>query len=69
MKQGHTKHCVSEMLDGQMMHKDANGQFSYLKYPYCGKMGGYNLGWPEQGTWSLSGAVGYNCAERSIRIS
>jgi hypothetical protein len=52
MNQGHTKHCVSEMLDGEMMHKGANGQFSYLKYPYCGKMGGYNLGWPEQGTWS-----------------
>jgi hypothetical protein len=43
---------VSEMLDGEMMHKGANGQFSYLKYPYCGKMGGYNLGWPEQGSWS-----------------
>lgn len=52
MNQGHTKHCVSEMLDGEMMHMGANGQFSYLKYPYCGKMGGYNLGWPEQGTWS-----------------
>jgi hypothetical protein len=52
MNQGHTKHCVSEMLDGEMMHKGANGQFSYLKYPYCGKMGGYNLGWPDQGTWS-----------------
>lgn len=52
MNVGHTKHCVSEMLDGEMMHKGANGQFSYLKYPYCGKMGGYNLRWPEQGTWS-----------------
>lgn len=52
MSLGHTKHCVSEMLDGEMKHKGANGQFSYLKYPYCGKMGGYNLGWPEQGTWS-----------------
>jgi hypothetical protein len=52
MNQGHTKHCVGEMLDGEMMHMGANGQFSYLKYPYCGKMGGYNLGWPEQGTWS-----------------
>jgi hypothetical protein len=52
MNMGHTKHCVSEMLEGEMMHKGANGQFSYLKYPYCGKMGGYNLRWPEQGTWS-----------------
>lgn len=52
MNIGHTKHCVSEMLDGEMMHQGANGQFSYLKYPFCGKMGGYNLKWPEQGTWS-----------------
>ncbi|KAH7414533.1 hypothetical protein DE146DRAFT_640610 [Phaeosphaeria sp. MPI-PUGE-AT-0046c] len=52
MNIGHTKHCVSEMLEGEMMHKGANGQFSYLKFPYCGKMGGYNLRWPDQGTWS-----------------
>jgi hypothetical protein len=52
MNQGHTKRCMSEMLDGEMMHKGANGQWSYLKYPYCGKMGGYNLEWPQQETWS-----------------
>jgi hypothetical protein len=51
LSQGHTKHCVAEMLGGDMMHAGAKGQFSYLKFPYCGKEGGYNLEWPAQGTW------------------
>jgi hypothetical protein len=52
LSQGHTKHCVDEMLGGEMMHAPGKAQFSYLKFPYCGRIGGYNLEWPKQRTWS-----------------
>lgn len=46
----HTAHCVDQLLQGDEYHKHAL-QYTYTKFPYCGKAGGYNLEWPKQGTW------------------
>jgi hypothetical protein len=50
----HTAHCVGQSLSvGQdaNYHKDLI-QFSYTKWPNCGKPGGYNLIWEKRGQWT-----------------
>jgi hypothetical protein len=50
----HTAHCVGQSLSvGQDAdyHKELI-QFSYIKWPYCGKPGGYNLIWEKRGQWT-----------------
>ncbi len=49
----HTEHCVGQILDGPEFREDEM-QFSYTKFPYCGKPGGYNIAW-KKGT----GPVGW----------
>ncbi len=51
---GHTAHCVNQSLSFSQdsnYRKDAI-QFSYIKWPNCGKPGGYNLDWHKQGQWT-----------------
>jgi hypothetical protein len=50
----HTDHCVGQSLS---VGRDADYrkdviQFSYIKWPNCGKPGGYNLIWEKQGQWT-----------------
>jgi hypothetical protein len=40
----HTEHCVEMVLKGPEFRKNA-AQLSYTKFPYCGKPGGFNVGW------------------------
>jgi hypothetical protein len=40
----HTEHCVDMALKGDDFRK-GEFQFSYTKYPYCGKPGGWAVGW------------------------
>lgn len=47
----HTGHCVGQLLHPPGFRKD-DVQLSYTKFPYCGRSGGYNLEWPDQGTWT-----------------
>lgn len=48
---GHTEHCVHQLLLPPELRKDEM-QFSYVKFPYCGRPGGYNLDWTKQGQWT-----------------
>ena len=48
---GHTEHCVHQLLLPPELRRDEI-QFSYLKFPYCGRPGGYNLQWDKQGQWT-----------------
>ncbi|KAJ4298029.1 hypothetical protein N0V90_005928 [Kalmusia sp. IMI 367209] len=50
----HTEHCMGQVLHAQAEtgFREHDIQFSYTKYPYCGKPGGYNLLWPQQGMWT-----------------
>ncbi|KAL5376117.1 hypothetical protein DPSP01_010709 [Paraphaeosphaeria sporulosa] len=52
----HTEHCMGQNLKAlaDTGFRKHDVQFSYTKFPYCGKPGGYNLEWPEQGTWTES---------------
>jgi hypothetical protein len=49
----HTEHCMGQVLqagaDPEFRKHDR--QFSYTKFPYCGRPGGYNLEWPARKTW------------------
>ncbi|KAF1978170.1 hypothetical protein BU23DRAFT_595942 [Bimuria novae-zelandiae CBS 107.79] len=49
----HTEHCMGQLLVAQADKgfREHDVQFSYTKYPYCGKPGGYNLEWPARETW------------------
>jgi hypothetical protein len=50
----HTDHCVGQSLSAGLdadFRKDVI-QFSYTKWPNCGKPGGYNLIWEKQGQWT-----------------
>ncbi|KAJ4362344.1 hypothetical protein N0V83_010437 [Neocucurbitaria cava] len=50
----HTEHCVEQSLSvgrDKDYRKDVI-QFSYTKWPYCGRPGGYNLIWAKQGEWT-----------------
>jgi hypothetical protein len=46
----HTDHCVHMLLGPPNNRWDAV-QFAFTKYPYCGKDGGYNVDWKNQGKW------------------
>jgi hypothetical protein len=52
----HTEHCMGQNLKAleSTGFRKHDVQFSYTKYPYCGRPGGYNLEWPAQGTWTDS---------------
>lgn len=46
----HTEHCIEQTLQlaqNPSWRKEAI-QLSYTKFPYCGKVGGYNVGWDQQ---------------------
>lgn len=47
----HTEHCVHQLLQPKTF-REHEIQFSYTKFPYCGRPGGYNLEWPARGTWT-----------------
>jgi hypothetical protein len=47
----HTEHCVGQLLKPHGFRKD-DIQFSYTKFPYCGKPGGFNIEWETQGEWT-----------------
>lgn len=46
----HTSHCVDMLLGPSKNRWDAI-QFAFIKYPYCGKDGGYNVEWSRLGEW------------------
>jgi hypothetical protein len=46
----HTAHCVHMLLGPPNSRWDAI-QFAFVKFPYCGKSGGYNVEWEKQGEW------------------
>lgn len=50
----HTEHCMGQVLQAHAEpgYREHDIQFSYTKFPYCGKPGGYDLEWPERGTWT-----------------
>ncbi|KAF1959290.1 hypothetical protein CC80DRAFT_490246 [Byssothecium circinans] len=43
----HTEHCVEMALKPPGFRKDAV-QLSYTKFPYCGKPGGFDVGWDQK---------------------
>lgn len=46
----HTSHCVHMLLAGNDLHLH-DVQVAFVKFPYCGKDGGYNTEWAKQGQW------------------
>ncbi|TVY18746.1 hypothetical protein LARI1_G004063 [Lachnellula arida] len=54
----HTSHCVHMLLADDDVHSTAEStpvhtpvQVAFVKFPYCGKDGGYNTEWGKQGEW------------------
>jgi hypothetical protein len=48
---GHTEHCVGQLLKPKGFREHDVG-FSYTKFPYCGRPGGYNVHWEKLGQWT-----------------
>lgn len=46
----HTGHCVHMLLAPPDFRSDV-AQVAFTKWPYCGKNGGYNVEWENQGEW------------------
>lgn len=47
----HTEHCV-DMLSKPAGYRKDDIQLSFVKWPYCGRPGGYNVHWEALGQWT-----------------